>query len=213
MNEFFENQEIQKTDVSLERSARDGVVILPSVEVQAREIAEAFEDQPQLQYSAWVKATPAQRLGMLQQMENIAAEISYRPAVEVTAKGLAGNRFDGCYQHDRGQIGIQSNLLIDDSLSGYSRAMQTVLQEGRFAYHFMCVDQMKRTGTCLEPDTTLASGWLQEIQSRGFPNDSRALRESVLAAIKSDCDLDASYYARQVMNAVGLSYRLPRYLD
>ena len=213
MNEFFENQEIQKTDAPLEQSTRDGVVILPSVEVQARAVAAAFEDHPQLQYSAWVKATPAQRLNMLQQMENIAAEISYRPAVEVASKDLVGSKFAGCYQHDRGQIGIQSTLLIDDSLSGYSRAMQTVLQEGRFAYHFICVDQMKRTGTCLEPSTTLASGWLQEIQSRGFPNDSRSLRETAIAAIKSNCDLDASYYARQVMNAMGLSYRLPAYLD
>lgn len=212
-NEFFENPEIQKADVPKERAVHDGVIIMPSVEVQAREVAESFEDHPQLQYSAWLTATPAQRLNMLQQVENMAAEISYRPAVEVASKGLADGRFAGCYQHDRGQIGIQPNLLIDASLAGYTRAMQTVLQEGRYAYQYLCVDQMMHTGACLEPDTKLASGWLQEIQGHGFPTDSRALRATLHDAIFSDCDMDASYYTKQVMKAIGLSYRSPDYMD
>ena len=48
---------------------------------------------------------------------------------------------------------------------------------------------------------------------RRSPLYSREQQETAIAAIKSNCDLDASYYARQVMNAMGLSYRLPAYLD
>lgn len=213
MNEFFEDKEIQKADVPMERAAHDGVVIMPSVEVQAREVAENFEDHPQLQYSAWVTATPAQRLSMLQQVENAAAEISYRPAVEVASKSLADSRFEGCYQHDRGQIGIQTNLLLDASLDGYTRAMQTVLQEGRFAYQYLCVDQMLHSGVCVEPDTSLASGWLQEIQGHGYPTDSRALRATGYDSLFSDCDLDTTNYTKQVMKAIGLSYRTPNYMS
>lgn len=99
---------------------------------QVRQISEGMTEIYGVRYEEWEKLSPTERIEVLQQVENTAAEISHRPVCEVKGQILGEGVF-GYYNPKENTITVNTMYLQAD-YEWYAESLNTIIHEGRHAY-------------------------------------------------------------------------------
>lgn len=110
----------------------------PSDVEQVKQISEGMTEIYGVRYEEWEKLTPSERVEVLQQVENVAAEIAHRPACEVRGLCLDEGVF-GYYNPKDNSITVNTTYLKGD-FEWYKESLNTIIHEGRHAYQQYNID-------------------------------------------------------------------------
>ncbi len=171
----------------------------PSMEVQANEISDVFYDIPGLQFENWEHLDVNERIDALQQLENYAAEIAHRPAINISADTLESGVL-GYYNHGSQSIVISSEILADNSM--YRNTLETVIHEGRHAYQYYNL----YSGNVVEQNTELVDAWRVNLDVLGYESGDNLIFRTLgmCRYYTQPIEVDARAFANEVMRAMGV---------
>lgn len=165
-----------------------------SEEVQVNRLAEYLQGMDDIKLEKWKDLSLEERREVLQKIENMAAEIGGRPALEVVVTQLpAGTR--GAMDWGSKQINMNEALVSSDTPEDLRQAVKTLVHEGRHAYQFSNVFESRR-----EPNSEKFEAWCVNLETMGYLSaseygfqlyytqpvevDARVYSESVVSRIK-----------------------------
>lgn len=123
-------------DEGLQPPAYEGLDELEQVE----KMADYLESMDEVKYENWEKLSLDERLNVMQDIENKAAEIGGRAPLQVRGVQLgnpSGQIFSaGRMVWENQSLEINAELLGQDSLQALNACVDTVLHEGRHAYQY-----------------------------------------------------------------------------
>lgn len=138
------------------------VELAPSMELQAKEIAEAFLEFPELNYENWKELCSEERLNVLQSFETEIARIEHRDPLVVRQADLGQCVRGQCSWHT-GELLVNTDMLGSDSREDYVQSLTTFIHEGRHAYQFhnLYVE-------AVEPNKELLDSWHVNLDVLGY---------------------------------------------
>lgn len=169
----------------------------PSMEIQAREISEAFFENSELQYDNWKELTPNERIGVLQTFETEIAKIEHRASLPVKSEAL-GNCVYGQYSPQTNDIAINTNLIESDSKEDYLQLLNTYFHEGRHAYQFYNLLEER-----VEPNDELFESWNVNLNVLGYNSGDYGIF-GYEEYYTQPVEVDARVFAQEVMNKLDL---------
>lgn len=132
-----------------------------SEEVQTRELATCLGSMEEIRYEKWKELSPAERLDVLQRIENEAARIGGRPAFEVSAVEMPeGCR--GAANWQRKYIHLNRKLIASNRPEDLRQTLKTLVHEGRHVYQNSNIF-LKR----VEPNDEKWQAWRENLCSEG----------------------------------------------
>lgn len=173
----------------------------PSMEVQAAEICDVFNEIPELKYEEWRELSIEDRADVLREFENKIAEIEMRNPMIVDHKELSDGVM-GYYNSDG--IMISDVLLGDNSYDAYRETLDTLFHEGRHAYQFYNLE-VERT----EASDELYNSWNVNENYLGYNSgDAYAGTEYEIFGYweyyTQPVEVDARVFAETVINKLGI---------
>jgi hypothetical protein len=157
---------------------------------QISEAAERLSGIAELRPEGWSQIDAAQRLEVLQTVEQQMAEIQGRPALTVTASELPPGTFGQC---DGQQIQINADNLAGDSVD-VRQFVDTVAHEGRHAYQYYAINH---AGFDTNDDQVAA--WAENLQPGNYLNPEEFGQELYM---NQPVEADAWEYGAQVAAAL-----------
>ena len=165
-----------------------------SEEVQANRLAEYLQGMDEIKLEKWKDLSLEERREALQKIEDMAAEIGGRPALQVVVTQLpAGTR--GAMNWGSKRINMNETLVSSDAPEDLRQAVKTLVHEGRHAYQFSNVYERRR-----EPNSEKFEAWSVNLETMGYLSvkeygfhlyytqpvevDARVYSESVVARVK-----------------------------
>lgn len=134
---------------------------------QVKLLTEYLENCKEIKFENWVELPLSERLKVFQTIENKAAEIAGRPALQVVAVALPSQTRGSMSWSDK-RISINENLLSSNNTAVLKQGVKTLLHEGRHAYQFQNVRGIRR-----EPNTEKYESWKENITGDGYFDPAR----------------------------------------
>ena len=100
---------------------------------QVNEAVRRLEEVEGLKPDNWEKLGGSGRLKVMQEAENIMAEVGHREACEVKSVPMTGGQL-GYYDPNTSTINLREDLLLSNDKEAYQVNLDTLFHEGRHAY-------------------------------------------------------------------------------
>lgn len=133
-------KDTKETDEQLERSFTPSELteIVTDYEM-TNSIAEKLATMPEVRYENWKNLTVEQRCEVLNRIEQYAAEIERRPAMQVVLEPMRKNDL-GYHSSYYGKIALNIDYVARNDVGMYREMIDTIIHEGRHAYQHYNVD-------------------------------------------------------------------------
>jgi len=151
-----------------------GENLAPSDEVKYQMIADEINNMDEFRFENWSDLSEEEKVATLQELENISAEISHRPACKIAVKDLGpveeyNGNFSGYFgQHENAQITINSELLNFGSPEALKKVVETILHEGRHEYQTHNVALLLNGESPTERSLELVKAWHINMNELGY---------------------------------------------
>ena len=170
----------------------------PSMEIQAEEIKDIFNEIPELRYENWKELGADQRTEVLNSFEKRIAEIEMRDAMPVEHEATRPTLF-GYYNGEK--LVISDNLIGNDSYEAYKETLNTLFHEGRHAYQYYNLD-VKRT----EASWEMVNAWQVNLKELGYESAKSSLfsNRGYYRYYTQPIEVDARTFAETVIGKLGV---------
>lgn len=105
----------------------------PSDAIQIEQASDAMRNIEGLSYEEWKELSYNERIEVLQNLENVIAQIEHRPACPLNVKKMIKDEY-GYFSPNQLDITINSRYIESNSLKDYKESLDTIVHEGRHAY-------------------------------------------------------------------------------